>query len=118
MRGFGGDPGQLQPSPVGDVPGWPDKGKHGDDDSDLLAGPHWTGKVTGVVYDRFGDFAGFVLLTLDGHEHRFRGQEDEVEDLVHRAWLERILITVYPDRHDPHWPKSIVLRRRPPARDW
>ena len=118
VRGFGGDPGKIQPSPTGDVPGWPDKGKGGDDDFELLEGPHCTGKVTGVIYDRFGDFAGFVLLTLGGHEHRFRSQEDEIEDLVHRAWLERILITVYPDRHDPHWPKSIVLRRHPPKRDW
>jgi hypothetical protein len=118
VRGFGGDPGRIQPSPTGDVPGWPEQGKDGGDDFGLLGGPHHTGKVTGVIYDRFGDFAGFVLLARDGHEHRFRSQEEEIEDLVHRAWLERILITVYPDRHRPHSPKSIVLRRRPPERAW
>ncbi len=127
VRGFGGDPGKILPSPIGDVPGWPVRARGDDsephrhgkyhDGFDLLEGPHYTGKVTGVIYDRFGDFEGFVLLTVGGHERRFRSREDEIEDLVHRAWLERILITVFPDQHDPQWPKSIVLRRHPPERD-
>ncbi|HEY0778913.1 MAG TPA: hypothetical protein VGD56_13165 [Gemmatirosa sp.] len=129
ITGFGGDPGKILPSPIGDVPGWPVRGKggrghhpepgrgrHGDEDLDLLDGLHYTGKVVGIVYDRFGDFEGFVLLTESGHEHTFRGREHEIEDLVHRAWLERIVISVFVDDGDRRWPKSIVLRRPPRER--
>jgi hypothetical protein len=79
----------------------------------LLEGYYSTGKVTGVIYNRFGDFDGFILLTESGHEVTFRGREQEIEDLVHRAWLERTVITVYADEHDLRWPKYIVLRRPP-----
>jgi hypothetical protein len=124
VKGFGGDPGKILPSPTGDVPGWPVHGKggghgepgrggHGRGQAELLEGLHYTGKVTGVIYDRFGDFEGFILLTEHGHEHIFRGREREIEDLVHRAWLERIVISVFVDDHDRWWPKSIVLRRSP-----
>jgi hypothetical protein len=129
VRGFGGDPGKILPSPIGDVPGWPVHGKgkghghgggepghgHGDHggELDLLEGLHYTGKVTGVIYDRFGDFEGFMLLTEHGHEHTFRGREPEVEDLVHRAWLRRMVISVFVGEDNPRWPKSIVLRRLP-----
>jgi hypothetical protein len=126
VKGFGGDPGKILPSPIGNVPGWPVHGKgggrggepdhdghHGRGEIELLEGFHYTGKVTGVVYDRFGDFEGFILLTEHGHEHVFRGREREIEDLVHRAWLERIVISVFVDDHDRRWPKSIVLRRSP-----
>jgi hypothetical protein len=124
VSGFGGDPGKIQPSPIGDVPGWPTHGKggHGGEpgrgregrgEFELLEGLHYTGKVSGVIYDRFGDFEGFTLLTERGHERAFHGREREIEDLVHRAWLERIVISVIVDEHDRHWPKSIVLRRLP-----
>lgn len=120
--GFGGDPGKILPSPIGDVPGWPlhskgdgqeGKPSHGGGEFELLEGLHYTGKVTGVVYDRFGDFEGFILLTERGHERTFRSHERLIEDLVHRAWLERIVISVFVDDHDPRWPKSVVLRRPP-----
>ena len=128
IRGFGGDPGTIMPSPTGEVPGWPTRGKgggqhggepgHGSHSDEghgfgLLEGYYSTGKVTGVIYNRFGDFDGFILLTESGHEVTFRGREQEIEDLVHRAWLERTVITVYADEHDLRWPKYIVLRRPP-----
>jgi hypothetical protein len=73
----------------------------------------YTGKVVGVVYDRFGDFEGFLLRTESGDEHRFRGCEHPVEDLVRRAWAERWVIRVTVQRSHPHWPSSITLLRAP-----
>jgi len=71
----------------------------------------YTGKVMGIRYDRFGDFEGFTILTETGHERWFRGREHEVEELVHHAWIERTLISVFVESHDADWPASIVLRR-------
>jgi hypothetical protein len=76
------------------------------------AGEHRiTGKVINIRYNRFGDFEGFTMLSSDGREHRFRGREREVEELVRRAWIERMLISVFVEAHDPDWPASIVLDR-------
>lgn len=66
-----------------------------------------------VIYDRFGDFEGFVLLTETGHEHCFRGREPEIERLVRYAWDDRAVITVFVEKHCPEYPVSIVLRRSP-----
>ena len=73
----------------------------------------FTGKVNGIIYDRFGDFEGFILLTESGHERSFRAREHEIEKLVQRAWIERIVITVVVRPSEPHHPTSIVLRRAP-----
>jgi hypothetical protein len=79
----------------------------------LETGEAFTGKVVGIVYDRFGDFEGFFLLTEHGQERQFRSREHEVEELVRAAWLERILISVIVEYGDPLHPVSIVLRRAP-----
>ncbi|HJZ76195.1 MAG TPA: sialidase family protein [Vicinamibacterales bacterium] len=106
VRGFGGDPDTIEPSATGDVPR-PEP--HGDEHERL----HLTGKVMGVVYDRFGDFEGFHLLTEDGHEHAFHAREGAIEELVRQAWLERMVVTVFVERSDSSGPISIVLRRAP-----
>jgi hypothetical protein len=36
-----------------------------------------------------------------------------MEKLVDRAWVERIVISVFVHRDDPRWPASVVLRRIP-----
>jgi hypothetical protein len=108
VTGFGGNPGSIGPSQGGFSGG----GKH----HHHLHKPHreeWTGKVMSVIYDRFGDFEGFVLLTECGHEHWFRGREPEIERLVRYAWDDRAVITVFAEKHCPQWPVSIVLRRSP-----
>ncbi|HEX6896271.1 MAG TPA: hypothetical protein VF146_13425, partial [Bryobacteraceae bacterium] len=73
----------------------------------------FTGKVMGIIYDRFGDFEGFLLLTEEGHEHTFYAREREIEALVRTAWRERMVISVFVHHHAPHTPASIVLRRAP-----
>jgi hypothetical protein len=112
VEGFGGNPQTIPPSPKGyPVPG----GKpNGGPEVETI---ERVGKVSGLRYDRFGDFDGFMLETERGHEEVFRSAEDAIEDLVRRAWLERYVVAVFAARQEPHRLTSIVLRRAPRDRD-
>jgi hypothetical protein len=106
VRGLGGDPGKILPSPSGDG------GK--------LPAPHKpeerrcvTGKVAGLIFDRFGDFEGFLLEGEEG-EHGYYSRERDLKELVERAWRERLRITVCTEHDEPHRPQSIIVRE-PPA---
>jgi len=111
IRGLGGNPVTITPSPWGAY-GPP---RPIDEGHDREA----TGKVDGVVYDRFGDFEGFHLLTETGEHHIFHSRESEIEALVRFAWQDRVVITVVTAAHDPHCPVSVILRRAPPQpRHW
>jgi hypothetical protein len=104
IDGMGGNASQIPASPDGYQQPSPVHVQH--------SGEHcYTGKVIGIRYDRFGDFEGFTILSEKGNEHWFRGREHEVEQLVRQAWIERTLISVFVESHDPDWPASIVLRR-------
>jgi hypothetical protein len=74
----------------------------------------FTGKVDGIVYDRFGDFQAFILVTLDGERRRFESYETRVLRLVERAWEERILTTVVVHRDHPERLVEILLHGAPP----
>ncbi|HYP23255.1 MAG TPA: galactose oxidase early set domain-containing protein, partial [Actinomycetota bacterium] len=93
VRAFGGDPDDALPSPGGPGgtrPGSPD------------GGGRWVeGKIARLVYDCFGDFAGFVLDLCPG-ERRFASSEAAVESLARRACADRSRVRVYPhgDRSD------------------
>jgi hypothetical protein len=107
---MGGDPSAVAPSQFGvtkPAGGPPSGGRP------HPTGVEFTGKVSAIIYDRFGDFDGFSLLTEEGHEHSFRGREHEVEEIVNRAWIERIVISVFAEHKDHHVPVAIVLRRAP-----
>ena len=108
VQGFGGDPGKIKPSPLGVPPA--SHGGKGEGCGEERVG--YTGKVCALVYDRYGDFEGFLLETEDG-ERCFRAREHEIEDVARRAWADRILSTVFVERHAPHRPESIVLRSAP-----
>ncbi len=69
----------------------------------------YTGKITGLIYDRAGDFDGFLLDTDDG-QRAFDSREPGIEDVAGRAWAERIVTTVYADEAEPWRPVRIVLR--------
>ena len=105
VNGLGGNAGSIEPSPLG-VPPRP---AH----VHVEHTREFTGKVSSIGYDRFGDFDGFRLLSEDGCEHTFRSREHAVEDVVRCAWRERDVITVIVHRHELHVPVSIVLRRAP-----
>jgi hypothetical protein len=110
VEGFGGNPASVPPLPPGTpfVPpghhGGPHPGGHDHDDG-------CTGKVDALIYDGFGDFQGFVLVTNEGHERRYHSHEPEIEELVREAWETRTLVTVYSEEHDQDRPVALVLRR-------
>ena len=95
--GVGGAGGGVQPAP----------GPIG------LGTAEFTGKVAGIVYDRFGDFEGFILITEAGYERAFHATEAEIEKLVRFAWIDRVVISVLVREGHPERPVSIVLRRAP-----
>jgi hypothetical protein len=107
VKGLGGSPGAIEASPWGTY--GPPK------DIGCSHGSHCelTGKVDGVVDDRFGDFEGFFILTEEGHEHTYRTREVEIEALARYAWLERVVIKVVTESHCPNVPVRIILLQAP-----
>lgn len=110
VRGFGGDPTKILPSPTGD--GIPKHRRHEEHEPRLA----YTGKIAGLIFDRFGDFEGFLLDTEDG-ERKFFSREKEIEELAERAWRDRLRISVWAECDEPHRPLSIIVRE-PPAPFW
>jgi hypothetical protein len=110
VNGFGGNAGSVGASQGGFTSGGAG-GKHHHHPHGMLE--EYTGKVAAVIYDRFGDFEGFVVRSERGHEHHFRGREPEIERLVRYAWGDRAVISVFVEKHSPECPVSIVLRRSP-----
>jgi murein tripeptide amidase MpaA len=106
VTAFGGDPTQILPSPTGEglkprLPAKPGEARVA-----------YTGKIAGLVFDHFGDFEGFLLETEEG-EHSFHSREKEIEELAERVWRERLRITVWAERDQPHRPLSIIIRQPP-----
>ena len=106
VASFGGDPGKIEPSPTGD--GVPTRRPHEDKEDELCS----TGKIVELVFDRFGDFEGFVLDTEDGLRS-YATRERDLARLAERAWKERLRITVCTRRHAPHRPDTITLHEPP-----
>src|SRR5262249_14487563 len=103
VRAFGGDPTQILPSPTGEgIPSHRPREER----------RAFTGKISGLIFDRFGDFEGFLLDTEDG-ERRFHIRERQMRELAERAWRERLRITVWVELDEPHWPLSIIVRQPP-----
>jgi hypothetical protein len=71
-----------------------------------------TGKISSLVFDKFGDFEGFWLETWHEDVH-FLAREPEIEQLARQAWSERILISVYTDTETSERPHKILFRREP-----
>jgi hypothetical protein len=107
VKAFGGDPDLIFPSPTGE---WRRQKPPGKRDGVRIG---FTGKITGLIFDHFGDFEGFILDTEEG-EQKFFSRETEVEELCERAWRERLRITVWAKAHNPHRPVAIIIRE-PPA---
>ncbi|MFT3720792.1 hypothetical protein [Pseudorhodoferax sp.] len=54
----------------------------------------WSGKVSGLLFDHFGDFEGFTLENYSGAQRRFFSRENAICDLARTAWRERHVVTV------------------------
>jgi hypothetical protein len=91
ISGMGGNPATIKASPSGAPGALIPIGAHPVHKGD-------TGKVEGVIYDRFGDFEGFHLETEAGKEVKFRSREPRIEELVRYALKDRVVITVLPER--------------------
>jgi len=53
-----------------------------------------SGKISGLLFDHFGDFEGFTLETYGGSQHRYLSRESALLDLARTAWSERYVVTV------------------------
>jgi hypothetical protein len=102
VKAFGGNPDKILPSPTGDGIRKPPHEEH----------EAFTGKITGLIFDRFGDFEGFLLQTEDG-ERKFLSRERDVAELAERVWRDRLRITVRIERDAPDRPVSIIVRQPP-----
>jgi hypothetical protein len=111
VGGFGGNPGQILPSPTGQVPRLP----HRPPPEPEGEGEEITGKIDGIIFDHFGDFRGFILETESGHHRRFVSREAPTLALVRRAWHERSRVTVLFRHERPHVPVEIILRSGGPG---
>jgi hypothetical protein len=109
VEGFGGNPQTVPPSQTGFPQPITKPGPGGVPPGDL----EYVGKVSGLVYDRFGDFEGFTLETEGGNGDVFHSDETAIEELVRRAWLERWVVAVIVRKSERHVPVSIVMRRAP-----
>ena len=105
---LGKDPNTIPPSEVGKVTG---EGSGSEFPIVIHQEHECTGKVAAIHYDRFGDFRGFVILTEFGHERAFLATEHAIEERVREAWVERTVVRVFFDKHDPERPDRLVLLR-------
>ena len=70
-----------------------------------------TGKVTGLMFDHFGDFDGFLLDTGE-RDDRFFSREPSVRELAEVAWREHLRVTVVAEDGD----RAARIRLHRPAR--
>ncbi len=110
VGGFGGDPGSVKPDPNGLPGGFGIKDPDGPDPTKPRRSAE--GKVISLLYDRWGDFEGFILDT-GGRKLRFESREHTIEDLAETAWRERILVAVFANPDDHRRPEKIVFRYAP-----
>ncbi len=103
VQAFGGNPTGIGPSPVGHV--GPHPPTHGEPEP--FPGPRHgqvahTCKIEWLIFDRFGDFEGFILRTDHGAEKQFRSRELRWAELARWAWQARITTTVFAEKREPY----------------
>jgi hypothetical protein len=118
---MGGDPSKIPPSSTGHVPfppgggGRPGRGGPGKPPGGWFGDwVEFTGKIEGLIHDRFGDFEGFFLEERQrGEILRFRSREEGIAVLAERAWHYRTVVSVFVAPHRLDVPATIVLRETP-----
>jgi hypothetical protein len=102
VKALGGDPDRIKPSPSG-----------GPEEHGKVAERRLSGKVREVIFDRFGDFEGFLLDTFD-EERLVESHEPGIGKIMLEAARERWLVDVYLDsgeHEDEDRIRRVVLRR-------
>jgi hypothetical protein len=110
VKGFGGDPGAILPSGTGALPGDGRKPRPGEP----VRVVEFVGKVTGLIYNHFGDFEGFTLEEGCGRVRRFGSRERRVARVIREAWRDRATVIVLTPAHDECCPLEIVVGGEPP----
>jgi hypothetical protein len=99
VRALGGNPDTILPSPTGNPYG---------DEQPTGKRNQFTGKVSSILYDCYGDFAGFVIDTCDGRQV-FPSCERAVEEIIRRACNERAKVTVLTDDNEDRRLLQLVM---------
>jgi hypothetical protein len=107
VDGLGGNANDIPPSFKGFFPGKPGGREHHERFVER------TGKISGLIFDHFGDFEGFILKSEEG-ENRYFSRETEIKILAERVWRQRLRITVLAECNDPCNSRKIIVRE-PPA---
>jgi hypothetical protein len=107
VKAFGGDPSSIQPSQVGAISGGVRPPVAGQVER--------TGKIEGLIYDRFGDFEGFVLRSDSGARLTFHTRERHFAELAGWVWRSQIRVTIFARDHETREPERILLHAAPDA---
>ena len=109
VSALGGDPTRVAASPSGS---WQlGEIRLPTEDGEKLIS--FVGKIVGVIYDHFGDFEGFILEDNTGKRHKFKSDENRLLRLIHYAWIERAVTTVFVNNDQPRIPITVVLSGTP-----
>jgi len=73
-------------------------------------GEDFTGKVSSLVFDKFGDFSGFEIETKHEGHKKFKGNSGQLAHIVEKAWKEKVMVTVVAEEHDDENPQEIIFR--------
>jgi hypothetical protein len=111
VKGFGWNPGIIPPSGIGALPGSLTNPEPCD--SDHLV--KFEGKVTGLAYNHFGDFDGFILEEGCGRVRRFRSHECRLAQVLREAWKDRATVSVLTDSRDECCPIEVIVGGQPPC---
>jgi hypothetical protein len=106
VRIFGGEPESILPSEVGALP----EQEGGDAASDAI---ERTGKIEGLVHDRFGDIEAFILRTETREKMTFHTRERHFVELAVWSWRTQNRVTIFASPSEPSVPDRIVLH--PPS---
>ena len=108
VQGFGGNPGTILPSGTGSLPG--DGHAHPVPDRHRV---EFTGKISGLVYDHFGDFEGFVVEEGCNRFRRFRSRECRLAGVLREAWKDCATVVVITDPKDDSCVIEVIVGGEP-----